>query len=488
MSHDDFASQAVDELAGRLAGVADDIWSYAELGFAERRSSERLAAELEAEGFAVTRGAAGMPTAFIAEYSVAEYSVAEKSAGPVVAILGEYDALPSLSQKAATAERSEREPGGAGHGCGHNLLGAGSLGAALAAKRAMERFRLPGRLRYYGCPAEENGSGKTFMARAGLFDDVDAALCWHPHDMDAAFSLKTLANKAAYFRFMGKAAHAAAAPHRGRSALDAVELMNVGANYLREHIIPDARIHYALSDPGGKAPNVVQDRAEVFYFVRAPETAQVEEVYARLADVARGAALMTGTRCEFDFGACLSGYLPNRTLTDLLHAKLAALGAPRFDEADAALAAGIRATFEPMDLEAARAQLVGMLGPALAKALDGKALCDLVIPCAYPASVLPGSTDVGDVSRVTPTAQILCACVALGTAPHSWQYTAQAASGLGHKGMARAAKAMAQAALAILADPALAAAARSELSASTGPYACPLPAGMTPETLRKSYV
>lgn len=463
---------AVEARRETLIALADRVWSLAETGFEERGSAAALAEALRAEGFRVQAGLAGIATAFVASWG---------QGAPTVALLGEFDALPGLSQAAGKPEREELAPGGNGHGCGHNLLGAGALGAALAARDFLKETGLPGTIRYYGCPGEERGAGKTFMAREGAFDGVDLALTWHPGEVNAVLQARTLANLSAFFRFTGKSAHAASAPFLGRSALDAVELMNVGANYLREHIVPEARLHYAITDPGGRAPNVVQDHAESHYFCRAPRVAQARDIYARLVDVARGAALMTGTSLEVRFAEGLSDYVPNRALGELLQRCLEASGAPAFGEAERELARRFRATLSPAELGAALAQARATQGAEAARRLETEPLADRIAPLFPGDALLPGSTDVGDVSQLVPTAQAVLAAVAFGTVPHTWQFAAQAASQIGHEGMLAAARVLALACAEAFADPAVAARARAEFDArAAGPYECPIPEGTPP--------
>jgi aminobenzoyl-glutamate utilization protein B len=462
----------IDSRRQELALLGDRIWSYAETGFREERSASALSSLLEDEGFRVERGIAGIATAFVASYG---------SLSPVIALLGEYDALPGLSQAKARYSKQEVAPGAPGHGCGHNLLGVGSLGAALAAKESLSAGGGPGTIRYYGCPGEEKGSGKTFMVRAGAFKDVDLAFTWHPGEINAVLQARTLANLSVYFRFLGKASHASSAPHLGRSALDAVELMNVGANFLREHIIPEARLHYAITDPGGLAPNVVQDRAEVHYFCRAPRVSQAREIYERLCDVARGAALMTGASLEIRFSEGLSDYLPNRALGEVLQRCLEEAGRPVFDEADRDLAGRFRETLGQAELGSALAQARFARGAEAVRRLETSPLDEGLSPLFAGDALLPGSTDVGDVSQIVPTAQVVTACTAFGTVPHSWQFTAQAASSIGHAGMLAAARALALACLEALSDPGLVRRAKAEhLERSGGAYECPIPEEILP--------
>lgn len=464
----------MDSMGKRLAGLGDEVWGFAETAFEEVRSASALASFLEAEGFSVLRGLAGMETAFSASFG---------SGRPVIALLGEYDALPGLGQAKALPERREAGAGAAGHGCGHNLLGVGSLAAALAAKDLLLSGGLQGTLRFYGCPAEERGSGKTYLVRSGAFKDVDLALTWHPGEVNAVMQARTLANLSAYFRFRGKSAHAASAPHLGRSALDAVELMNVGTNFLREHVIPEARLHYAITNPGGRAPNVVQDDAEVHYFCRAPRVAQARDIYERLCDVARGAALMTGTAVEIRFSEGLSDYIPNRTLGVLLQRCLEEAGLPDFTAADRGLAARFRATLSPDELGAALAQARFAQGEEAARRLSSAPLDEWASPLFPGEALLPGSTDVGDVSQVVPTGQIVTACTAFGTVPHSWQFTAQAASSIGHAGMLAAGRTLALACAGLFSDPALVERARAEHESRTGgSYECPIPPEILPST------
>ena len=309
----------------KFARVSDEVWAVPELYFHETKSAAILIKALKEEGFEVQEGVDGIPTAFIGTWG---------SGKPVIGILGEFDALPSLSQEAGCWEHKEIVKGGPGHGCGHNALGAGAMAAAVAAKDYMEKNGLSGTIRYYGCPAEEAGWGKMFLARDGYFDDLDACYTWHPGVGNMVQGTSSLANMCAFFTFKGRTSHAAASPHLGRSALDACELMNVGVNYLREHVIPEARIHYAYQDVGGAAPNVVQDHAQLKYFIRAPKITQVLELIERVNDVARGAALMTGTELEIQTAAGLCDYQPNDVLSQLLCDCLMETGAPEFDQAD----------------------------------------------------------------------------------------------------------------------------------------------------------
>ncbi len=445
--------------------LADEVWAVPETCFGEFKSVALHAQALEAEGFRVTRNAGGLPTAVMGEAG---------EGGPVIAILGEFDALPGLSQEAGVAERREVDEAGAGHGCGHNLLGAGALLAATAVKDWLAANGLKGRVRYYGCPAEEGGSGKAFMVRAGAFDDVDVAISWHPAPFMALNVANSLSMIQVDFSFAGRASHAAAAPHLGRSALDALELMNVGVNYMREHMPSDARIHNAILDAGGTQPNVVQARAKVRYMVRAIELPTMWGLLERVKKIAEGAALMTETSVTSEVVSAMSNLLGNAPLEKAMQANLQHLGPPPFDEADRAFARAIQATFQPEDIPTAHKRFGVPPGDA--------ALGEIVVPADSPRAQLRGSTDVGDVSWIAPTVQCYGATYAIGTPPHSWQMTAQGKSPAAHKGMTQAAKAMAATALDVLRDPALLAAAKADFAARTKAFAyrSPLPADTRP--------
>lgn len=456
----------VDAKAADAIALADRVWDTPELCYAEFRSSAAHAAMLEAHGFRVTRNLAGIPTAVMGEAG---------EGGPVIAILGEYDALPGLSNEAGVAEHRPLPGDGAGHGCGHNLLGAASLLAASAVKDWIERNGIQARIRYYGCPAEEGGAAKVFMVRAGAFADVDVAISWHPAAFTGVNTAASLANTRIDFRFAGRSAHAAAAPHLGRSALDAVELMNVGVNYLREHMPQDARIHYAYLDAGGIAPNVVQSRAAVRYLIRARDLKELNALVARVRKIAEGAALMTETTVTTEIVSAVSNLLPNPPLEKAMYENMLRLGPPRFDAADHAFAREIRATLTEEDIAAAFRR------HGLPVERD-KVLCDIIVPLEAKGNGGVGSTDVGDVSWVVPTVQAWGASYAIGTPGHSWQLTAQGKSGIAHKGLVHVAKIMAGTAVDVIRDPTLLAAAKADHAARTAatPYVCPLPPEVTP--------
>lgn len=449
-----------------MTALSDRIWELAETKFEEFASAELLASMLEREQFTVERGSGGLPTAFMASYT-------QGTGGPIIAFLGEYDALPGLSQQEGLASQQPLQQGGSGHGCGHHLLGTGALAAAVALKRMMERHGMNGTIRYYGCPAEEGGSGKTFMVREKVFQGVDAALTWHPGTDNAVVSHTSSANYQVRYRFKGTSSHAAASPHMGRSALDAVELMNVGANYLREHMPKEAQFHYAVTDTGGFSPNVVQATAEVLYLIRAPEVCQVEELYIRINDVAKGAALMTGTEVHVEFEKACSNLIPNVTLERVMYQCFEGLGAPIFTEAEEHEARVMQTTLHTG-------------GGSVVDGIDGNAL-----PAALPVTLdvyepdagrMLGSTDVADVSWVVPTAQLETVCYAGQTPFHSWQMVAQGKSTAAHTGMLHAAKVMAATGAELLTCPGIILDAKAELRSRGGleGYVCPIPAHIRP--------
>ena len=446
--------------------AGDLVWEYAEIGFKEFQSAKALTDVLKAEGFAVEEGVAGIPTAFVASWGEGK---------PIIGLLGEYDALPALKHAAGDPVESSEIVSENGHGCGHNLLGAGALGAAVAVKDYMQAHGLKGTIRYYGCPGEEFGSGKMFMARAGLFDDLDAAFTWHGGAYNAITADHSLANLCAYFKFKGRTSHAAGSPHLGRSALDACELMNVGCNYLREHILPDERIHYAYTDVGGSAPNVVQDHACVFYYVRSPRLYQVLDLYERVKDVARGAALMTGTQLEIVLNDGLCDYVPNDTLSKLLYESFCEAGGPKFSEEEKALAAAFAKTFDPAAVADKARTLAAHFGPEVAEKYKDQILVEDIFPYHASDMISSGSTDVGDVSYCAPTAQMNVSTWALCTTGHTWQVTAQSGSDIGRTGTVKAAEVLALASIKAMQNPELLEKAKEEWKKTTGgKYVCPV--------------
>jgi aminobenzoyl-glutamate utilization protein B len=455
----------VDSRRERYTELSDRIWSYAELAYDERRSAADIEANLRAEGFRVETGIAGIPTALMGEAG---------QGGPVIAILGEYDALPGLSQQAGIAQHQPLPDPCNGHGCGHNLLGSGALLAASALKAWLERTGMTGRVRFYGCPAEEGGAAKGFMVKAGAFDDVDVAISWHPGPWTGVWEARSLANTRIDFGFTGRAAHAASAPHLGRSALDAVELMNVGVNYMREHMPSDARIHYAYLDAGGIAPNVVQAHAKVRYLIRASDLTQLNLLVGRVRKIAQGAGLMTETEVDVRVISAVSNLLGNRPLEEAMHDVMTRLGGSYWDEQDQADAKRFRASVTDQDVDSSWKRF----GLPLQ---HGKLLADMIVPLEA-TSTMHGSTDVGDVSWVVPTVQARGATCILGTPGHSWQLTAQGKLPMAHKGMVNAAKVMAGTAVEVLTEPGLLARAKADHAARTRktPYVCPIPEGVEP--------
>ena len=471
------ALSVIEEHAGLFRAMADEIWENPELSLKEYRAAELYCGKLRELGFTVTENLCNIPTAFCGSFG---------SGRPVIGILGEFDALSGLSQKAGVAEPAPVTPGGNGHGCGHNLLGVGSLAAACAVKAWLEKSGGPGTVIFFGCPGEEGGAGKAFMARDGLWKKLDAALCWHPSDVN---QVKTGTNNSSIqvlYKFTGKAAHAAGDPYNGRSALDAVELMNVGVQFLREHVTDDCRIHYAITDAGGVSPNVVQAKASVLYMVRANKVADSVKLQARVDDIARGATLMTGTEFERVFIDGTAELLPNFTIEQALYRNLEEIGVPDYSHEELALASALKASYPGSGISG----VYGMRDPAVAKTVrtlsqDGKKPINDFIPPLYSTTQFsPGSTDVGDVSWLTPTAQIETVCWPAGVPGHSWQIVACGKSELAHKGMFLAAKVLAGTAVDLLSDGALLARARAEFEErSAGGYVCPIEQDAVPIAL-----
>lgn len=410
--------------------IAQNIWQFAEMGYQEEKSSALLQNMLSEEGFSIKKGVAGIPTAFIAEYG---------SGSPIIAILGEYDALPGLSQKAIP--RKESLGKAAGHACGHHLFGTASTAAAIAVKEWMQSNHIKGTIRFYGCPAEEGGSGKVYMVRDGLFDDVDAALHWHPNSQNSASAGAALANKSAKFRFYGISAHAAASPEKGRSALDGVESMNMMVNMMREHIPQEARIHYVITD-GGKAPNVVPDFAEVYYYARHNKRDVVIAIFNRIIKAAEGAALGTGTTMDYEMIGGTHELLPNLTIQELMYDNLTMVGGISYTQEEQKFADEISIS---LGLEKAAIETAKNIQPY---ATEAKAF---------------GSTDVGDVSFTVPTAGLSTATWVPGTPAHSWQAVAAGGTTIGNKGMMVAAKTLALTAIDLFNNDKLLEKAKAEL-------------------------
>ncbi len=438
----DVAAQGNDSILDFIDGRYEDtaemartIWEYAEVGYQETRSSALLQQELAAEGFVVESGVAQIPTAFVASYG---------EGGPVIAILAEFDALPGINQDAVPS-RLAVDGKHAGHACGHNLFSAGSVGAAIAVKHWLEETGTAGSVRLVGTPAEEGGSGKVYMVREGVFDDVDIVLTWHAGDENSAAAETSLANRSAKFRFRGVSAHAAGAPERARSALDGVEAFNHMVNLMREHVPQETRIHYVIT-AGGNAPNVVPDFAEAFYYVRHPEPDRVREIWSRLEAAARGAAIGTGTEVDWEIIHGSYSVMVNETLARMMDEKLRIVGGVTYNDFEQAFAEEIYATFER---------------PALPLGSQSG---------IQPFRVGQGyfSTDVGDVSVMVPTASLTAATWVPGTGSHSWQSTAASGMTIGYKGAQVAAKTLTLAAIELFQNAGLRAAARAEFEARRG--------------------
>ena len=466
MQNSDQIWQLVDNHRPEFEALADRIWEIPEIAYTEYRSVAEHTLMLKGLGFRVKENLADIPTAVMGEAG---------EGGPIIAILGEYDALPGLSQVAGLAERKEVVPGGHGHGCGHNLLGSAAMLAATAIKDWLAATGKQGRVRYYGCPAEEGGAAKSFMVRAGEFEGVDIAITWHPASISRVDEALSLANTRMDFQFTGRASHAAAAPHLGRSALDAVELMNVGVNYMREHMPADARIHYAMLDSGGIAPNVVQASAKVRYAVRSRDLPGMFALNERVKKVAEGAALMTETTVKMTVISAVSNKLGNTPLELAMHDAMERLGPVPFDADDRAFAAQIQATLSDEDIQSDYLRV----GVPFRKDTP---LCDFVVPFDCRGEPMIGSTDVADVSWVVPTVEARVATHAIGTPGHSWQIVAQGKSPAAHKGMVHAAKIMAATGIEALTDPTLIDRAKADIRERTSktPYVCPIPPEVNP--------
>ncbi len=449
-----WALESIRQQAGTFGALSDTIWEYAELSLKEFRSAQEYARVLAELGFTVQTGLCGMPTAFSGSYG---------SGRPIIGILGEFDALSGLSQKAAVARKEELVHGGAGHGCGHNLLGAGALAAAYGIKCYLEKTGGSGTVIFYGTPGEEGGAGKAFMAKEGIFRDLDCALTWHPADSNEVVTGTCNSCIQTLYKFRGTAAHAAGDPEDGRSALDAMELMNVGVQYLREHVKSDARIHYAIVDGGGLSPNVVQPTASVLYMVRSCLVKDALALQERVDKIARGAAMMTETQVEKIFIDGCSNTVPNHTLEQVLQKNFEELGLPDYTAEEEELAAALRLTYNPA---------------------GGEGLKHTLTPLCTEPRFSPGSTDVGDVSWETPTAQIHAVCFPAGAPGHSWQNVSAGRSSFAYKGMLKAAEVLCAAAIDLYEDPALRQAAREEFEkAAADGYTCPIPPEEQPKAI-----
>ena len=428
--------QSIDDRAEQFETIAKSIWDWAEMGYQEEKSSSLLQQTLKEEGFSIQAGVADLPTAFIAEYG---------SGSPIIGILAEFDALPGISQQVATVRKPIPNKNG-GHACGHHLFGTASTAAAITIKNYLNKTKTKGTIRLYGTPAEEGGSGKVYMVRSGLFDDVDIVLDWHASDKNAASPVTSMANRSAKFRFYGYSAHAAGAPEKARSSLDAVEAMNFMVNLMREHIPDGSRIHYVITK-GGNAPNVVPDFAEVFYYVRDFDVNILEDMWSRLINTAEAAALGTGTRMEYEIIHGNRPVLPNEVVQKVMYDNLVQVGGVSYTRAEQKFAKEIYKTLIDPSLSISSAKTIQPY-----KFTKGK-----------------GSTDVGDVSWKTPTARLRVATWVPGTSAHTWQAVAAGGMSIGMKGMINASKVLVGAAIDLYNDPETVKNAKKELIERRGP-------------------
>ena len=433
-----FALEALESNRDHYFDIAMKIWDYAELGYQETKSSALLQGELKNAGFEIETGVAEIPTAFIASYG---------SGMPVIALLGEFDALPGVSQTNSPF-KEKRSDVNAGHACGHHLFGTGSAAAAIVVKEWMEKNNVKGTLRFYGTPAEEGGAGKVYMVREGLFDDVDAVLHWHPSNGNSANAASSLANKSAKFRFYGVSSHAAGSPWNGRSALDGVEAMNHMVNLMREHIPQESRLHYVITS-GGEAPNVVPEYAEVFYYCRHPEMSQVKKNFEWLVEIAEAAAKGTQTKMEYEVIHGLFNILPNETLNRVVYENLVKVGGVSYSAEETKFAEAIVSSFEYADNVSLN-------------------LSENVSPFKVIRKGQGGSTDVGDISWAVPTAGMRAATWVPGTSAHTWQAVAAGGTTIGQKGMMVAAKTLAMSAMDFFSDGELLKKAKEELDMQRG--------------------
>ncbi|MGF0095936.1 amidohydrolase [Peptoniphilus sp. SGI.035] len=463
----------MDKYNDELIKLAKNIWEFAEIKWKEYKSVEAQKEILKKYGFKIKENLADLPTAFSAEFG--------DEGGINIGILGEFDALSGLSQVEDLAERKEKVKGECGHGCGHHLLGTASIGASLKIKDYIEKNNLKAKVIYFGCPAEEGGSGKAFMAKAGCFDVADIAITWHPFTGNAIFTGSLQANKQVYVRFRGKGAHAAASPHLGRSALDGLELVNIGVQFLREHMQDFERIHYSIIDPGSASPNVVQPYAEGLYLIRSKNTEYVNRLYERFKKIVEGAGLMTETEPEIIFDKACSNVIPNSIIEEELYKAFLEEGPVEFTEEEINYARKFRETYPQENIESENTIGFAEDKNAELNYLKENILYDKILDYKHSNEIVMGSSDVGDCSNVIPTAQIITACFAIGTAGHSWQEVAQGKSSIAMKGMLKAADVMARAAISFIENPELVKKAKEELIKVRGEkFISPIPDGLKP--------
>ena len=469
------AVEAIEAKRDLICETADRIWEYAELSLQEERSAALYCQVLEREGFQIERGTANIATAFTASFGEGR---------PRIGILAEYDALSGLSQKGGSLNQEEVISGGNGHGCGHNLLGAGAMAAAIGVKAYLEHTGQSGTVILYGCPGEEGGASKAFMARDEIWRELDAALTWHPEDVNEVCTGSTNACIQVQYQFQGVASHAAGAPEQGRSALDAVELMNIGVQFLREHMSDKARIHYAITDAGGRSPNVVQPKATVLYMVRSNHVSEAVALQKRVDKIADGAALMTETTYRRTFIDGLADTIPNHVLEAKLYENYQMLGVPDYTTEEHDFADRLAMTYENRD---AIPGIGSQFDPLYAKTVEtsrrqaGRSMNNFLLPLYQGEAFRPGSTDVGDVSWQTPTAQIHVAAWPNGCPGHSWQNVSCGRTEIGHKAAVHAGKVLAATVIDLLEQPGLLEQAREEFEERTRQgYTCPIPPDAVP--------
>jgi aminobenzoyl-glutamate utilization protein B len=457
----------IEKNSEKIIKISDEIWEYAELGLLEYKSARLLMEELKKHGFTIEENAGDMPTGFVGIWG---------KGNPVIGVMGEYDAIPSISQ----SKKPEKEPhkeGAPGHGCGHNIHGTSAMAGAIAIRYALEKHTLKGTIKYFGTPAEESASGKVWMVLDGVFNGVDAILSHHPSTMNFAPLSSSLANNSVKFIYEGKTSHAAGSPEQGRSALDALELMNIGVNYLREHIIQDARIHYVIESGGGQ-PNVVPDYARSWYLIRAPKREQVEHIYKRVLKIAEGAALMTETKLEIKFLKAIYNKIPSKILSEVVTKNMREIGAPLYTEEELKFAKKLTST---VSRESKIEQLHKSNRPNWEELVDD--VMDTSILDAWDEGLVShGSTDVSDVSWQAPTMEFRTATWPLGVPGHSWMNVAGSAHSIGHKSLIFASKVIANSGLDILMDKRLREKAWEEHKRRTQGkmYETPIPEGMKP--------
>ena len=473
-----YAIESVDSMAKLYTDISDKIWECPELSLKEHCAAELYVSTLRELGFELTEKLGGIDTAFCARYGKGK---------PVIGILGEFDALDAMSQKSGLCHPEMIQEGGSGHGCGHNLLGAGSLAAAVAVKKYLQDSGKDGTVIFYGCPGEEGCASKAYLARERVWKELDAALCWHPSDVNQVRTGTNNSCVQVLYKFKGIAAHAAGDPHNGRSALDAVELMNIGVQFLREHMPDDCRIHYAITDAGGVSPNVVQAKADVLYMVRANRVSDSVKLLKRVDDIAKGAALMSGTEYDRIYIDGTADILPNYSLEESLYKNFTEIDLPEYSDSELSFAQNLRATYP----HAEHAPGIGAkFDRDIAKQVDlltekgKKALNDFIMPQYSGTGFMPGSSDVGDVSWLTPTAQIETVTWPADIPGHSWQVVSCGKSSIAHKGMLMAGKVLAATAIDLINEPELLKAARTEFEerARSG-YVCPIEPDAVPIVL-----